>query len=50
MTAPETFDQDPETGTVILVGELDQVDNDETDRVRDAVAACPVQALSFVER
>ncbi|KAA5834509.1 ferredoxin [Saccharopolyspora hirsuta] len=48
LTAPARFDQNDEDGRVLVLAA--EVDEDAAEEVREAVAVCPSQALSLVER
>jgi len=45
LIAPEVFDQDPESGTVVLLDSRPE----RYDLVRDAVVSCPSGAISLTE-
>lgn len=46
LTAPELFDQDSETGTVVLLHQCPDAETE--DAAREAVALCPSGALTLV--
>lgn len=45
--SPEYFDQDPETGLVVIMRE--RVSAEDADEVGRAVEACPTGALSLID-
>ncbi|MFE2939712.1 ferredoxin [Streptomyces sp. NPDC059255] len=48
LTAPELFDQSDDDGTVVVL--VDEVGEDDLDKVREAVHLCPSGALALEAR